>query len=160
VKLSVYCVGKLKEEPERAIVGRYLERFGQVGAGLGLSLGGVSEWIESRAASAQARKAAEAGEMRKRLPAGARVIALDERGRSLTSEEFASTLRQWQEGGARDCVVLIGGPDGLDAAFAGSADLMLSLGRLTLPHGLVRAVIAEQLYRAATILTRHPYHRA
>ena len=160
MKLTLYCVGKLKEEPERAIVSRYLERFGQVGTGLGLTLGGVSEWIESRAASAQARKSAEAAELQKRLPAGARVIALDERGRSFTSEDFAGILRQWQDEGARDCVILIGGPDGLDPALAGSADLMLSLGKQTLPHGLARAVIAEQLYRAATILARHPYHRA
>lgn len=160
MKLALCCVGKLKDDAERAIVARYLERFAQVGAGLGLSWGGAIELLEARAPSAEARKAAEAAELRKRLAEGARTVALDERGRLLTSEEFARVLRRWQEEGARACAFLIGGPDGLDPALAKAADLTLSLGRMTMPHGLARAVLAEQLYRAATILARHPYHRS
>jgi 23S rRNA (pseudouridine1915-N3)-methyltransferase len=160
MKLGLLCVGKLKDDGERAIVARYLERFGQVGAGLGLSWTGTTELMESRADSAQARKSAEAADLRRRLPAEGRIIALDERGRSLSSEDFAETLRRWQEEGARVASLVIGGPDGLDSALAKEAHLTLSLGRMTLPHGLARAIIAEQLYRAATILARHPYHRS
>jgi 23S rRNA (pseudouridine1915-N3)-methyltransferase len=160
VKLNILCVGKLKEDAERSIVARYLERFGQIGAGMGLFFAGITELMESRAASADARKAAEATELRRRLPEGTRVVALDEHGRAMTSEEFAEILRRWQDEGARSVAFLIGGPDGLDQALVKDADLALSLGRLTLPHGLARVVLAEQLYRAATILARHPYHRA
>jgi 23S rRNA (pseudouridine1915-N3)-methyltransferase len=160
VKLGLYAVGKLKDDAERAITQRYLERFSQLGPGLGLVFSGVTEMMESRAASPEARKAAEAAELRRRLPAETRIAVLDERGRSLTSEEFAETLRRWQEDGVRSAAVLIGGPDGLDPALVKDAALSLSLGRMTMPHGLARAVIAEQLYRAATILARHPYHRA
>ena len=160
MKLGLYAVGKLKDDAERAITQRYLERFSQLGPGLGLVFSGVTEMMESRAASPEARKAAEAAELRRRLPAETRIAVLDERGRSLTSEEFAETLRRWQEDGVRSAAVLIGGPDGLDPALVKDAALSLSLGRMTMPHGLARAVIAEQLYRAATILARHPYHRA
>jgi 23S rRNA (pseudouridine1915-N3)-methyltransferase len=159
VRLAIVCVGKLKEDAERAIVARYLERFAQIGPGLGLSAAAVTELMESRAASAGARKSAEASELRRRWAEGARLVALDERGKSMTSEDFAETLRRWQDDGARDAAFLIGGPDGLDPALVRDADLALSLGRLTMPHGLARAVLAEQLYRAATILARHPYHR-
>jgi 23S rRNA (pseudouridine1915-N3)-methyltransferase len=160
VKLTLLCVGKLKDEAERAIVSRYVERFGQIGPGLNLACAGVTELPESRAASADARKIAEAAEIRRRIPADARTIALDEKGRSLGSNEFAHLLRRWQEEGVKLAAIVIGGPDGLDRALVNDAGLCLSLGRLTLPHGLARAVLAEQLYRAATILARHPYHRA
>ena len=160
MKLVLICIGKLKDEAERAIVARYLERFDQVGAALGLSCSGPAEIMESRAASAHARKTAEAAEIRKRIPADARNIALDEKGRAFSSEEFAHLLRRWQDEGVRNTAFVIGGPDGLDRTLLSEAELSLSLGRLTMPHGLARAVLAEQLYRAATILTRHPYHRA
>lgn len=160
MKLSLLCVGKLKEDAERAIVARYLERFGQIGPGLGLACAGVTEIPESRAASADARKAAEAAEIRKRVPPEARLILLDEKGKLLASDDFAGLLRRWQEEGVRNAVLVVGGPDGLDKALLAEAALCLSLGRLTMPHGLARAVLAEQLYRAATILARHPYHRA
>jgi 23S rRNA (pseudouridine1915-N3)-methyltransferase len=159
VKLGLYAVGKLKDDAERAITQRYLERFGQLGPGLGLAFTGVAEMMESRAASPEARKAAEAAELRRRLSPETRIAVLDERGRSLSSEEFAGILRRWQEEGVRNAAIMIGGPDGLDPALVQEAALSLSLGRMTMPHGLARAVIAEQLYRAATILARHPYHR-
>jgi 23S rRNA (pseudouridine1915-N3)-methyltransferase len=159
VRLAILAVGKLKDEAERAIVARYLERFGQLGAGLGLSLAGVTELMESRAAAASARKTAEAAALRRRLPEGARMVALDEHGQGITSDAFAATLCRWRDEGARGAAFLIGGADGLDPSLVRDAHLALSLGRLTLPHGLARAVLAEQLYRAATILARHPYHR-
>jgi 23S rRNA (pseudouridine1915-N3)-methyltransferase len=160
VKLSILCVGKLKDEAERAIVARYLERLGPMGGAVGLSSAGVAEIMESRAATPQARKAAEAAELRKRLGADAKAVALDEQGRTLSSEELAEILRRWNDEGARGAAFVVGGPDGLDPAFVKSADLAFSLGRITLPHGLARAVLAEQLYRAATLIAGHPYHRA
>lgn len=87
------------------------------------------------------------------------MIALDERGQAMTSAEFATLLAGWRDSGTRHLNIVIGGPDGLDAEFTRAAALTLSLGRMTLPHGLARAVLAEQLYRAASILAGHPYHR-
>jgi 23S rRNA (pseudouridine1915-N3)-methyltransferase len=160
VKLSILCVGKLKDEAERAIVARYMERLGPMGGPVGLSSAGVAEIMESRAATAPARKAAEAAELRKRLGPDAKIVALDEHGRALSSEELADILRRWNDEGERNAAFVIGGPDGLDPAFVKAADLALSLGRITLPHGLARAVLAEQLYRVATLIAGHPYHRA
>jgi 23S rRNA (pseudouridine1915-N3)-methyltransferase len=159
MKLSLLCIGKLKDDAERAIVARYMDRLGPMGGAIGLSSGGIAEIMESRAAAPQARKAAEAAELRKRLGAEARIVALDERGRTLSSEELADILRRWKDDGAKSAAFVIGGPDGLDATFVGDADLAFSLGRITLPHGLARAVLAEQLYRAATLIAGHPYHR-
>jgi 23S rRNA (pseudouridine1915-N3)-methyltransferase len=160
MKIDLICVGRLKDEPERLIVARYLERFQQFGAALGFAPPLMTELTESRAKSPQERKTAEAGDLRKRLKDGSRVIALDERGQTLSSADFATMLARWRDDGVRHAHIVIGGPDGLDAGFAQSAALTLSLGRMTLPHGLARAVLAEQLYRAASILAGHPYHRA
>jgi 23S rRNA (pseudouridine1915-N3)-methyltransferase len=159
MKIDLLCVGRLKDEPERLIVARYLERFQQFGAALGFAAPVMTELTESRAKSPKERKLAEAAELRKRLKDGAKVIALDERGQPITSADFAALLGRWRDGGTRYLNIVIGGPDGLDPEFARAAALNLSLGRMTLPHGLARAVLAEQLYRAASILAGHPYHR-
>ena len=103
---------------------------------------------------------AEADELLAAVPPGAALVALDERGRDLTSEALAGQLGRWRDEGARAAAFLIGGPDGLGAAARERAALVLSLGRMTWPHMLVRAMLAEQLYRATTILAGHPYHRA
>jgi 23S rRNA (pseudouridine1915-N3)-methyltransferase len=92
------------------------------------------------------------------LPKGARIVALDERGKDLTSVQLAQHLMQWQQDG-RDVAFIIGGADGLDAEFKGKADMMLRISSLTLPHGMVRVLLAEQLYRAWSITQNHPYHR-
>lgn len=104
-------------------------------------------------------KAAEADKLRAALRADERVVALDERGRLLDSERFAARLSGWTDEG-RDVAFVIGGADGLDADFLAAADFRWSLSPLTLPHEMVRAVLAEQLYRASTIIAGHPYHRA
>jgi len=87
-------------------------------------------------------------------------VALDEHGRSLSSEAFAQWIAERRDGGAKTLAFLIGGPDGHSTEALKPATLKLSLGTMTLPHGLARVVLAEQLYRAATILAGHPYHRA
>ena len=93
------------------------------------------------------------------VPTGSRLIALDERGQQWSTVELAERLSGWLREG-RDVSLLIGGPDGLDAACRARADMLWSLSRLTLPHPLVRVVVAEQLYRARSLLHHHPYHRA
>jgi 23S rRNA (pseudouridine1915-N3)-methyltransferase len=93
-----------------------------------------------------------------RVPRGARVVALDEKGEALSSAQFAAALARWAGAQAATAFV-IGGPDGLDAQTRSSAERLLRLSSLTLPHSLAQVVLAEQLYRAATRLTGHPYHR-
>ncbi len=103
--------------------------------------------------------AAEARRIEAALPAGALRLALDERGRDLTTMALSRQLEQWRSGG-RDVAFLVGGPDGLDAGLKDACDGMLRLSSLTLPHPMVRVLLAEQLYRAWAIMTNHPYHRA
>jgi 23S rRNA (pseudouridine1915-N3)-methyltransferase len=105
-------------------------------------------------------KGPEGDAMLAALPAQGPVVALDERGRDLTSPELADRLRLWRDDGERLATFLIGGADGLDARLLARADLRLAFGRATWPHMLVRVMLAEQLYRVGTILSGHPYHRA
>ncbi|MEO1224904.1 MAG: 23S rRNA (pseudouridine(1915)-N(3))-methyltransferase RlmH [Pseudomonadota bacterium] len=106
-----------------------------------------------------ALKAAEGDLLLAKVPDGAKLVALDERGQDLTSIQLAVRLGGWHDGGSRDIAFLIGGADGFDARIRERADLVLRLGRLTWPHMMVRAMLAEQLYRAQMILNGHPYHR-
>lgn len=109
-------------------------------------------------ATTQRVQAAEAQRIRNAVPKGALLVALDERGESWSTEQFAEKIEGWQQLG-RDLVLVIGGADGLDAEFRQQADHRLSLSRMVMPHGLVRVVIVEQLYRAATVIEGHPYHK-
>lgn len=159
MRVSIACVGRLKEAEERAIVARYAKRFDQTGRGLGLGPLEITEITEARAVTVDERKADEAQRLAK-IAAGASVsIALDERGRTMSSAEFAKLIARHRDSGAKSAVFLIGGPDGHGPGILKSAALRLSLGSMTLPHGLARVVLVEQLYRAATILAGHPYHR-
>jgi 23S rRNA (pseudouridine1915-N3)-methyltransferase len=105
------------------------------------------------------RRAEEAGRLSSAVARDAALVALDENGRNLTSRALAAEISAWQRHGRSELAFLIGGPDGLDPALLERADLVLALGRMTWPHRLVRVLLAEQLYRAATILAGHPYHR-
>ena len=93
------------------------------------------------------------------LPKGARIVALDERGRDLTTMQLSGCLTRWQQDG-RDVAFVIGGADGLDTGFKAGAEMLIRISSLTLPHGMVRVLLAEQLYRAWSITQNHPYHRA
>jgi 23S rRNA (pseudouridine1915-N3)-methyltransferase len=115
---------------------------------------------EKRAAGASTSRIQklEAERIGAALPIQALIVALDERGRQVTTVELAQYLARWMQDGANPCFV-IGGADGLDASVRENADLLLGLSRLTLPHGLARVMLAEQLYRAVSLLKGHPYHR-
>lgn len=160
MKLSVFAVGRMKAGPEQELADRYFERLSRVGPAVGLDFTGVAEIAESRARSDAERKREEASRIETFLSEGGVLVLLDERGRNLTSEDFATTLAGWRDAGERIAAVAIGGPDGHDPALRGRARLVLSFGALTWPHQLVRVMLGEQLYRAATILSGHPYHRA
>lgn len=108
--------------------------------------------------SAETVMAMEKSRIEAVIPKGSRVVALDERGKDLTSAQLAKNLAQWQQGGT-DVTFVIGGADGLDAHFKQQADMLLRISSLTLPHGMVRVLLAEQLYRAWSITQNHPYHR-
>jgi 23S rRNA (pseudouridine1915-N3)-methyltransferase len=159
MRLTILCVGRLKDDAERNIVRRYQQRLEQIGSPLGISELAITELIEGKAQTAAERRSSEAAELRRKIPENAQVAALDERGKTLSSVELARWIGRRRDDGVREICFLIGGPDGLDPAIVGGSSLTICFGRMTLPHGLVRAVLAEQLYRAATILASHPYHR-
>jgi 23S rRNA (pseudouridine1915-N3)-methyltransferase len=153
------AIGRLKAGPERELVERYCQRLTSGGRAVGLAGVDLVELPESRAASAQARKSDEAERMAARVSQGATLIIFDERGRAIDSAKFASIVQDTTES-ASDLVLAIGGPDGFDETFRKSAQHVVSFGQLTMPHQLVRGLVLEQLYRATTILTGHPYHRS
>lgn len=119
----------------------------------------VKEVEERRALPPEALKEQEGALLLAAIPRGARVVALDEGGRQLGSREFATLLGRWQDDGAQDLAFLIGGADGLSKQALDAGDVILSLGPMTWPHMLVRGLLAEQLFRAESILAGHPYHR-
>jgi len=158
VRIVVAAVGRLKAGPERALFDRFLERADRAGRHLGLAVD-CREIPESAARQADARKEAEATALLGALPVAGIVVALDEHGKAVDSRSFAKRIANWRDSGSSDLTFLIGGPDGLGAAALDRADLRLAFGTMTWPHQLVRVMLAEQLYRAVTILSGHPYHR-
>lgn len=159
MRVTMYVVGKMKAGPERELAERYFDRFSKAGPLLGFEFTGVSEISESRNGSAEQRKVDEAVRLHEALDNGAALILLDERGKELGSEAFAGHIAKIRDGGKRQLILAIGGPDGHDPQLRARADLVLAMGKMTWPHQLARILIAEQLYRAATILSGHPYHR-
>jgi 23S rRNA (pseudouridine1915-N3)-methyltransferase len=159
MRLFIAAVGRLKDA-EAELCARYAKRFDAAGRSLGLGPLTISELNESRAPSAEARKSDEAGRLLKAASGTAQVVVLDEGGKAMSSAAFAQWIAQRRDEGCKGMAFLIGGPDGHGAEVAPATTLKMSLGPMTLPHGLARAVLTEQLYRAATILSGHPYHRA
>ena len=159
MRLLLVCVGRSKAGPERELAGRYLERAAAAGRAIGFSGLELREAGESRAVRPGDRKREEAKAIAVRIPPRATVIALNETGKQMTSLSFAAKLGRARDEGISDTAFVIGGPDGLDPAFLASASLTLSLGTMTWPHQLARIMAAEQIYRAMTILSGHPYHR-
>ena len=156
MRVHLCAVGRLRAGPERALIDDYVTRFDRTGRALGL--GPVSEHeVEDRRGLG---RPAEAELLARAVPPGALLAVLDERGRALTSPEFATQLGRWRDGGRQDVAFVIGGADGIDPAFRDRAEFALSFGAMVWPHMLVRVMLVEQLYRASTILAGGPYHRA
>ena len=146
------AIGKLKKNsPEYELMSEYLKRTKWSVE--------VKEYEEKKALTGEALKSAEAELLLSGIPEKAKVVVLDEHGDTLSSREFAGKLRTWQNNGSDTVAFLIGGADGHGQKVKDRANLTLSFGRMTLPHFLMRVVLAEQIYRAKTILDGHPYHR-
>jgi 23S rRNA (pseudouridine1915-N3)-methyltransferase len=159
MRLIVAAVGRLKDGAERELLERYRNRFGAMAKRLGFSAVVWHELAESRAATAANRSAEEGAALLKLARDANVIIALDERGKALTSQAFARLLAKTRDDGAGTAAILVGGADGLAPAVREAAHVKVSFGAITLPHGLARIILAEQLYRAATIMAGHPYHR-
>jgi 23S rRNA (pseudouridine1915-N3)-methyltransferase len=157
MKLAIVAVGRLKDGPERDLVERYRGRIAAMAGSLGCSGLDIAEVSEGRGRREDERRTEEATAIRARL--GGAVIVFDERGRAIGSDAFAAKLCGWRDSGRPSLSCVIGGPDGLDPRLRDGADLALSFGAMTLPHQFVRVLVAEQIYRALTIMAGHPYHR-
>ncbi|MBM3607010.1 MAG: 23S rRNA (pseudouridine(1915)-N(3))-methyltransferase RlmH [Alphaproteobacteria bacterium] len=160
MKIVLAAAGRLKAGPERDIANRYLERAQAAARSAGLTGVDWREIEDSKARRAEDRKSEEGEALLALAARGARIIALDERGKTLASETFAADIGRARDDGAPAYVLVIGGADGLPDAVRAQAALTLSFGAMTWPHQLVRIMALEQVYRAITILTGHPYHRA
>lgn len=154
--MHLCAVGRLRSGPERDLIADYTQRFDRTGRAL--SLGPLTEHeVEDKK---NAGMAAEAELLARAVPQGAVLVTLDERGKLLTSPDFATQLARWRDAGRQDVAFVIGGADGIDPSLRARADFSISFGQMVWPHMLVRVMLAEQLYRAANILSGGPYHRA
>ena len=156
MRVHVCAVGRLRAGSEQALIADYLLRFERTGRALNLGPAQVHE-VEDRKGSGPVTEAAL---LDRAIPPGAAICALDEHGTLMSSPEFAELLAGWRDAGRQDVAFLIGGADGLAAPLKTRADICLSFGQMVWPHMLARVMLAEQLYRAATILGSGPYHRA
>lgn len=159
MRVILIAAGRLKAGAERDLVARYMDRAVASARSVGLTGIDMREIDESRARRPEDRKAEEGREMLALVPPGARLCVLDERGKSMASPAFAADIGKARDSGLPGFGLIIGGPDGIDPALRARADLVLAFGTMTWPHQLVRVLAAEQIYRAITILSGHPYHR-
>jgi len=160
MRIVLICVGRLKAGPERELFARYFKRLTETARGVGISGVDLREVDESRARRPEVRREEEAAAIVAAAPPGAGLVALDERGASSTSEEWAADVARARDAAQPSYPVVIGGPDGLSASLRGKARRVVAFGPMTWPHQLVRVMASEQLYRALSILSGHPYHRA
>ncbi len=149
--ITIAAVGRLRRGPELDLIENYRKRLSWAVT--------IREVEEKRPLSTAERRSREGERLLDALPEGALVVALDERGRQYSSEEFAGQLRKWQESGHRSLGFVIGGADGLDRAVTDRATMLLALGAMTWPHMMARCMLVEQLYRAQQIQAGHPYHK-
>lgn len=154
MRMVIAAVGRLRAGPESALIADYLDRHAKAGRSLGLPPVALTEVEDKRGGGMEA----EAPLLERALPAGAALVVLDERGRLLSSPEFAQAIATWRDQ-ARDIAFVIGGADGIAPSLRDRADLAISFGRMVWPHMLARVMLAEQIYRATTILSGSPYHR-
>lgn len=155
MRVHICAVGRLRTGPERALIDDYITRFDRTGRALGLGPLALHE-VEDRKGGGMA---AEAALLERVIPKGAVIVALDERGSLMSSPDFSARLAGWRDAGRGDLALVIGGADGIAPGLRAQADLALSFGKMVWPHMLARVMLAEQLYRAASILAGSPYHR-
>ena len=155
MKLKIAAVGRMRTGPEADLFSDYQTRFDKTARGLGLGPLSLHE-VEAK----KGGMSAEADLLDKAAAGATLTCILDERGKTMSSPAFADTLAKWRDEGRGDVAFLIGGADGLDPSLRSKADFSLSFGQMVWPHMLVRVMLAEQLYRAASILAGSPYHRA
>ena len=148
MRLSICAVGRLRGGPEKALVDDYVQRFERTGRGLGLTALSVIEVEDKKGGGMEA----EAQLLERALPKGAALVCLDERGRVESSPDFAARLAGWRDTGVQDLAFVIGGADGIAPSLRAEAVHSLSFGAMVWPHMLVRVMLSEQLYRAASIL--------
>jgi 23S rRNA (pseudouridine1915-N3)-methyltransferase len=160
MRVVVIAIGRLKQGPERELAERYRERFDDIGRKLGFRGLEIHEIAESRARDAASRITEEAAAISALIPEKYVLVALDERGQNLDSATFARHLGRWRDEGSASTIFIIGGADGLSPDLQRRAKLRIAFGTATWPHQMVRVMLLEQIYRAATILAGHPYHRA
>ena len=151
MQYTIVAIGKMRHSVERDLLNNFSERIRPKPL--------VIEVEEKRNLSSSELKSREGELLIAAVPVGAKVIALDENGKSLSSRELAALLGSWGDEGVRETAFVIGGADGLAGSVRKKADLTLSLGAMTWPHMMVRGMVAEQIYRAQSILSGHPYHR-
>ena len=155
MRVHICAVGRLRAGPERELIDDYLTRFDRTGRALGLGPANLVE-VEDKKGGGMG---AEAALLERAIPKGAVICALDERGKLMSSPDFAAQLGRWRDDGRGDVAFVIGGADGIDPALRARADAKLSFGKMVWPHMLARVMLTEQLYRAASILAGSPYHR-
>ncbi|MEM9734076.1 MAG: 23S rRNA (pseudouridine(1915)-N(3))-methyltransferase RlmH [Pseudomonadota bacterium] len=159
MRITLGAIGRLKKGPEQELVARYIDRTGKAGRAVGITGINTVELPESRLDTAALRQRDEMEGLLARVGSAEPLIVFDERGKNPTSRQFAKLLGRALDRGASHTACLIGGPDGLDESLRNKADHVIGFGALTMPHQIARILVAEQLYRAVTILTNHPYHR-
>ncbi|WP_421860139.1 23S rRNA (pseudouridine(1915)-N(3))-methyltransferase RlmH [Parvibaculum sp.] len=160
MRVQICAVGRLKTGPEKHLLDDYLSRLDAAGRGIGITALPVAEVEEKRRHEGAELMEREAALLSGAMPKEALIVALDERGRVETSEAFAKRLGNWRDTGTSDIAFVIGGANGLAPSLRGNAAHIMAFGAMTWPHMLARVMLAEQLYRAVTILSGHPYHRA
>lgn len=159
MRLTVIAIGRLKQGPERELAERYRGRFDDIGRKLGFRGLDVHDIPESRSRDAATRMAEEAVSITALIPEKSILVTLDERGDNIDSAAFARHLGRWRDESVPGTVFVIGGADGLSPDLQRRAKLRIAFGKATWPHQMVRFMLLEQIYRAATILSGHPYHR-
>jgi 23S rRNA (pseudouridine1915-N3)-methyltransferase len=160
MRIVLAVVGRLKQGPERELAERYRKRAADAGRAAGLNSFDIVEIKESRAGDAARRMLEESIAIANVIPERAVTVILDERGESMNSASFAGRLQGWRAQDAPAVAFVIGAADGLAPGLREKADLAIAFGAATWPHQLVRIMLLEQIYRAVTILTGHPYHRS
>ena len=160
MRFVIAAVGRLKQGPERDLSERYRKRAADTGHGIGFRGVEIVVIRESKARETDKRIIEESIALASVIPEGAVTIVLDERGESLDSATLASRLGRWRDDGRPAAVFIIGGDDGLAPSLRDKASVRLAFGAATWPHQLVRVMLLEQIYRAVSILSGHPYHRA